>query len=82
MIGTRKCGVAVMGIARARYVLNNVCVCMHVCVCVCVCVCVRVCVRVSLQLILCFYSCLDPTSNYQNLASVHYMTLNTIQCIT
>ena len=34
MIGTRKCGVAVMGTARARYVLNDVCVCVCVCVCV------------------------------------------------
>ena len=32
MIGTRKCGVAVMGTARARYVLNDMCVCVCVCV--------------------------------------------------
>ena len=32
MIGTRKCGVAVMGTARARYVLDCVCVCVCVCV--------------------------------------------------
>ena len=33
MIGTRKCGVAVMGTARARYVLDDVCMCVRVCVC-------------------------------------------------
>ena len=49
---------------------------MYVYVCMCVCVCVCVCV--SLQLILCFCSSLDPTGHHQNLASVYYMTLDTI----
>ena len=49
-IGTRKCGVAVMGIARASYVLEDVCVCVCVCVYVCVraCVCVLVCVHCAI----------------------------------
>ena len=34
MIGTRKCGVAVMSTARSQYVLDDVCVCVCVCVCV------------------------------------------------
>ena len=58
MIVTRKCGVAVIDAARARYILDDVCVymCMYmyiyiyiyvcVCMCVCVCVCVYLCVCV------------------------------------
>ena len=42
MIGTRKCGVAVMDTARARYVLDNIYIYIYVCVCVCVCVCAYV----------------------------------------
>jgi len=37
---------------------------------------------VSLQLTLCFCSCLDPIGHHQNLASAHYMTRDTIHCIT
>ena len=37
MIETRKCGVAVMGTARARYVVDCVYICIYICVCVCVC---------------------------------------------
>ena len=51
MIESRKCNVAVMSTARARYVLDGiyiyiyiyVCVCLSVCLSVCVCVCVYHC---------------------------------------
>ena len=70
MIGTRKCGVVVMGTTRSWYVLDNMCVC--VCVCVCV----------TLELIVYFCSRVDPTGQQKNLASMHYMIVDTIYCIT
>ena len=70
MIGTRKCGVAVMGTARGRYVLD------------CVCVCMCVCVLSTWELKLRFYSCLEPTGHQQNLARLPYTMRDTIHCIT
>ena len=70
MIGTRKCGVAVMGTARGRYVLD------------CVCVCMCVCVLSTWELKLRFYSCLEPTGHQQNLATLPYTMRDTIHCIT
>ena len=42
MIGTRKCGVAVMGTARTWYVLDDIYIYIYIYVCVCVCVCIIV----------------------------------------
>ena len=67
MIGTRKCGVAVMGTARARYVLDEV----NVCVCVSL-----------IETNTLFVLLLEPTGLLQSLVSMHSMTNNTTHGIT
>ena len=81
LIGTRKCGVAVMGTTRARYVLDVMCVHIYICIYIYIymCVCVCTCIIATKIVFLFLFRSNWPT---QNLASVHYMTRGTIHCIT